>query len=382
MGEIYLDNSATTKVIPEALEAVCAVCTQDYGNPSSLHGKGHSAEKVVRQTREDVASLLACRPEEVFFTSGGTESNNWAILGSALRRSRRGKHVITTKIEHPSVINTCKHLENIGFEVDYISVDSSGVVDLEELRSCLRNDTVLVSVMHVNNETGAIQPVESIGPLVKTFNQEIVFHVDGVQSFGKLPLDLEEAAVDLFSVSAHKLHGPKGTGALFIKRGTEITPLLWGGEQEQRLRAGTENVPGIAGFGAAVRWRASRSGAKEQIAVLKNHLIDKLQQQFPDMLVNGSLEKALPYIVNVSFPGLKGEVLVHTLEQYGIFVSTGSACHSRGGQASHVLEAMGVSPESREGAIRLSFSSFNTLEEVDFAADKLAEAVRDLYSLR
>lgn len=382
MGEIYLDNSATTRVIPEALEAMTDACTQDYGNPSSLHGKGHKAERILRKVREDVALVLSCRPEEVYFTSGGTEANNWAILGSANRHRRRGRHIVTSQIEHPSVINTCKYLENSGFEVTYVSVDSSGVVDPEEIQSSLGKDTILVSVMHVNNETGAIQPINEVGTLVKNYNEEIAFHVDAVQSFCKLDLDLEEGRIDLLSLSAHKLHGPKGTGALFIRRGKELPPFFMGGEQEQKLRAGTENVPGIAGFGAAIRAASEGFGRRhEHIGMLKKRFVEALKQKVPSMVVNGSLEQSVPHIVNLSFPGLKGEVLVHWLEQYDIFVSTGSACHSRGGQASHVLKAMGVDGKRLEGAIRVSFSEFNTLEEIDFAAVKLAAAVEDLSSL-
>lgn len=382
MGEIYLDNSATTRVIPEAVEAMCTACTYDFGNPSSLHGKGHSAEKILKQTREDIAAEFGCRPEEVYFTSGGTESNNWAILGTARKRARRGRHIVITKIEHPSVLNVCKYLENNGFEVSYVPPGNSGMIDVEKLKDCIRQDTILVSVMHVNNETGVIQPIDQIGRLLKELNEEIVFHVDGVQSFGKLSLDLEGAHVDLLSVSAHKIHGPKGTGALFMRRGREAGPFLLGGEQEQQRRAGTENVPGIAGFGAAVRAAGSIYRSSEKVTILKERLLEGLKQRIPEVLVNGSPKGSIPYIMNLSIPGIKGEVLVHYLEQYNIFISTGSACHSRAGHASHVLEAMGVRGARLEGAVRISFSHFNTPEEIDYTVEKMALAVKDLYSLR
>lgn len=382
MEEIYLDNSATTKVLPEAAEAMAEACSLYYGNPSSLHGKGLQAEKLVEEVRETLADVLGCRRDEIFFTSGGTESNNWAILGSIHRRRRRGKHVITTKVEHPSVLNVFKYLETRGYQVSYLEPDNFGIVQAEQIEAGLREDTVLVSVMYVNNETGAIQPVQEIGEVVKGFNSEIIFHVDAVQALGKLPLRLGKAPIDLLSLSAHKVHGPKGVGALFIRKGVGIDPLLFGGGQESRMRAGTENVPGIVGFGAALAKVPDWLEDTGHVAALKEHLLTCLKSKLPGMVVNGSLRQAVPNIVNLSFPGVKGEVLVHYLEQSGIYVSTGSACHSKSSEWSHVLAAMGIEGERLEGAIRVSFSHFNTREEVDLAAHKLVEAVQDLESLR
>ncbi|HHX94600.1 MAG TPA: cysteine desulfurase [Clostridia bacterium] len=382
LAEIYLDNSATTKIIPQAAEAMAEAGSLVYGNPSSLHGKGLEAEKLLKGTREILAENLSCTPEEIFFTSGGTESNNWAILGCLHRRRRRGKHIISTKIEHPSVLKVCQYLEEEGYQVTYLGTDSTGIIDLEELKETLREDTVLVSVMYVNNETGAIQPVEEIGRFLKEARRDIVFHVDAVQAFGKIPLNPAKAGIDLLSLSAHKIHGPKGVGALFISKGVAVDPLLRGGEQENGMRPGTENVPGIAAFGAAVKFIPKWLEESSRVYSLKEQLIKLLRQRVPEMVVNGSPDRAIPYIVNLSFPGIKGEVLVHYLEQYGIYVSTGSACHSRSGGSSHVLTALGLDKERLEGAIRVSFSYFNRPEEIEQAAGKIADAVIDLQSLR
>ena len=382
MAEIYLDNSATTKVLPQVVEAMAEACSQCYGNPSSLHGKGIEAEKLVIQARDVLAGALGAKREEIYFTSGGTESNNWAILGCVHRRRRRGNHIITTKIEHPSVLKVFQFLESNGYEVSYLDSNKEGLVDLAQLKAMVREDTVLVSVMHVNNETGAIQPIEEIGQYLKEVNPRIAFHVDAVQSFGKIALHPVKSGIDLMSLSSHKIHGPKGVGALFIRKGLGMDPLLLGGEQENRMRAGTENVPGIVGFGAAVTQVSGWLRTMNQIASLKGEFLERLQRQVPGVLVNGSLDKAVPNIINLSFPGIKGEVLVHYLEQSHIYVSTGSACHSRSGKGSHVRAALGVDDARLEGAIRVSFSHFNTSEEIGWTADKLAEAVLDLQRLR
>jgi len=382
LAEIYLDNSATTRVLPDAVEAMKEACSLFYGNPSSLHGKGLQAEKRVEGVRESLATILGCSTQELYFTSGGTESNNWAILGSLSRRSRRGRHCITTRIEHASVLNVFKHLESSGYQVSYLDADDSGVVDPEQLKSCLRDDTVLVSVMYVNNETGATQPVQEIGEVIKAFKSDIVFHVDGVQALGKLPLNVGKSCIDLMSFSAHKIHGPKGVGSLYIRKGAGIDPLFLGGEQERRMRAGTENVPGIVGFGAALSHIPNSLKETAHICALKEQLLTLLKERLPEMYVNGSVKNAVPHILNLSFPGVKGEVLVHYLEQSGIYISTGSACHSRSAEYSHVLAAMGIEGDRLEGAVRVSFSHFNTPEEVALAARKMAEAVKDLQSLK
>lgn len=379
--EIYFDNSATTRVLPQAVEAMALACSSIYGNPSSLHGKGLQAEKEMTRVRETLAGVLSCKAEEIYFTSGGTEANNWAILGSVRRRRRRGNHLITTKIEHSSVLKVFQLLEQEGYRVTYIDADSSGAVSVDQLQESLCPDTILVSAMYVNNETGVLQPIGEMGRAIKDFNPEIIFHVDAVQALGKQPLAIGRSAIDLMSVSAHKIHGPKGTGALFIRKGIPVDPLLLGGEQENRMRPGTENVPGIAGFGAALEEIPGWLGSVGQIGELKAKLVNILTRRFSDMVVNGNPEESVPNIVNLSFPGIKAEVLVHYLEQSGIFVSTGSACHSKSGEGSHVLAAMGIEGPRLEGAIRVSFSHFNTEEQVVLAADKLTGAVLDLQRL-
>jgi len=384
LREIYLDNSATTKVIPEAVEAVVEACRIKYGNPSSLHGKGIDAEKVVKEARERTAGFLNCSPEEIFFTSGGTEANNWAVFKAAEKLKRFGKHIITTSIEHSSVLQPIKELEKKGFEVTYLSSSKEGIISLEELKKELRPDTILVSIMHANNETGAVQPIFEAAEIIKNISDKAFFHVDAVQSFGKINIDLKkERGIDLLSISAHKIHGPKGIGALFIRKGLNISPFLFGGEQEGKMRAGTENVPGIAGFGAALKALENKVEAhQEKIKGLKERFIMGIKDSIKDVVINGPLDdRALPNIVNVSVLGVKGEVLVHCLEQWGIYISTGSACHSRGGSVSHVLKAMGLKKEALEGAVRVSFSALNTEEEVDFAVEKFKEAAEELRSL-
>ncbi|NLO88986.1 MAG: cysteine desulfurase [Clostridia bacterium] len=384
MREIYLDNSATTKVIPEAVEAMLEACQIKYGNPSSLHGKGIEAEKIIRETRERIAGFLNCSSKEIFFTSGGTEANNWAVFKAAEKLKRFGKHIITTSIEHSSVLEPIKELEGRGFEVTYLSPSKEGIISLEELKRELRPDTILVSIMHANNETGALQPVFEAAEIIKNISHRAFFHVDAVQSFGKVNIDLKkERGIDFLSISAHKIHGPKGIGALFIREGLNISPFLLGGEQEGKMRAGTENLPGIAGFGAALKGLENNVEAHwEKIKELKERFVRGIKDGIRDVIINGPLDnRALPHIVNVSFPGVKGEVLVHFLEQWGIYISTGSACHSRGGSVSHVLKAMGLKREALEGAVRVSFSALNSQEEVDFAVEKFREAVEELRSL-
>ncbi|KKM09855.1 cysteine desulfurase [Clostridiales bacterium PH28_bin88] len=381
--EIYLDNSATTRALPEVVQAVSAALENNYGNPSSLHGKGVAAERAVRQARAAVASLLGVKAEEIFFTSGGTEANNWALRGVALSHRRRGNHVITTVVEHPSVLRACQELEAEGYQVTYLPVDRTGEISPDDLASALTPETILVSVMHVNNEVGAVQPLQQVGALLRKREPKPVFHVDAIQGYGKLPLNPYDLGIDLVSVSAHKIHGPKGVGALFIREGVRLKPLLVGGEQEANLRAGTENVPGIVGLGSATAAARGRmSQGLEHMRGLKTALASRVMGEIPGTRLNGpSPEQGAPHILNLSFPGVKGEVLIHTLETDGIYVSTGSACHSRRNDPSHVLVAMGLKKKELDGAIRFSFSHLNTPEEIDMVVERLAEAVRDLRSL-
>lgn len=380
MPEIYLDNCATTRPYDEVVQYMSEVSLEHYGNPSSLHYKGLEAERLVKKSRRDIAQVLMTREDEIYFTSGGTEANNLAIRGTAYRYRRRGNHLITTLIEHPSVLQNFRRLQEEGFEVDYLPVNSRGYISVEELGQLIKPDTLLVSINHVNNEIGTLEPLEEIGRLIKERNSETRFHVDGVQSFCKLPLDLAGWKIDLFSCSAHKIHGPKGTGALWVKSGTRLLPLQEGGGQEMALRSGTENVAGIAGFGLAAS--LSYKGQDQNTArmhQLKQDLYRGLQKRGLLVELNGPpLEDGAPHILNLSFPGVKGEVLLHALEEDNILVSVGSACHSRQPKPSHVLQALGTEEERLSSAIRFSFSSFNDQGEIEQTIGAIAGAVNSI----
>lgn len=379
MDIAYLDNAATTPVLPEVAEAMRECLLHDFGNPSSLHRLGIQAEKRIESVRQVLAKRLGCQPENIFFTSGGTESDNLAIKGAVAANRRVGQHVLTTPIEHPAVLNTCQALQEAGvIELEYLPVDNNGVVSVEEVQRRLRPDTVLVSVMYVNNETGSIQPVERIGELVRQLAPNCLFHVDGVQAVGKLAINLDQMPVDLLTISGHKLHGPKGVGALYVGPRARLLPQMHGGGQERGLRSGTENVPGIVGFGAALESLPEIETAWQHVSELRAEAWESISQTFPDAVLNGSLATSSPYILNVGFPGLRGEVLVHYLENSGVYVSTGSACSSRRRIVSHVLEAMGVDAKVAEGSIRISFSHLNTHEDVSRLVTALTEAVSDL----
>ena len=379
---VYLDNSATTRILPEVAAVMRQVMADSFGNPSSPHRLGLEAERVLHTARRMLAGACGAREAEIFFTSGGTEANNLALKGAALRRVRRGRHLVTTKIEHASVLQACRALEKQGFTVTFLEVDSCGLVDPEQVTAALRPDTVLVSVMHVNNEAGAVQPIAEIGRLLKSRHSGIIFHVDAVQSLGKLPVHPAGWCADLVSFSAHKIHGPKGTGALFCREGLELEPLFHGGGQEKGVRPGTENVAGIAGFGAAVRLCAERREENQvHLAALRQRLLCGILAQIPDTACNGPAAAA-PHIASVTFKGVNGEVLMHALEERGIFVSTGSACHSRRPEPSHVLLSMGVAEKDIASTLRFSFSPENTMEEIDYALEQLAELAASLRTLQ
>lgn len=376
--EIYLDNSATTPVLPEIADIMVSVLTKRYGNPSSLHSKGLEAEKILSAARKQLSACLGVREQEVFFTSGGTEANNLAIKGAAFRSRRRKNHIITCSTEHPSVLATVSFLKQEGFEVTLLSVDGQGRISLAQLAEAIREETVLVSTMHVNNETGVITPVAEIGALVKRQNPETLFHVDAVQSFGKLPVEPLAWQADLVSLSAHKIHGPKGTGALYCREGVQLVPLLHGGGQEKELRPGTENLAGIAGFAAAADLACqNREKNVSHMGLLRKKLLDNLRGRIPDVAVN-SPDDGAPHIVSITVPGVKGEVLVHALAERGIYVSTGSACHSRKPEPSHVLLAMGRTKKEVEASLRISFSPCNREDEIEFMLEVLETAVADL----
>ncbi|HZK25712.1 MAG TPA: cysteine desulfurase family protein [Oscillospiraceae bacterium] len=378
MREVYLDNSATTQVVPEVAAAMQEMLTENFGNPSSLHRRGLLAERAKKEARRVVAQACDVKEQEILFTSGGTEANNLAIKGVARRWRRRGNHLLTTKIEHPSVLYAYQALEQEGFEVTYLDVDEDGLVTAEAVTAAMRADTLLVSIMHVNNEVGSILPVAEIGPQIKAKNPQTLFHVDAVQSLGKLTLRPHAWQADLLTVSAHKIHGPKGCGALYRKDGLLLSPLLHGGDQEQGVRPGTENMAGIVGFATAVRLiLAQQEDNYQQLVKLKQMFSEGLQTRLPEIRQNGPLNGA-PHILNLTVPDIKGEVLVHALAEEGIYLSTGSACHAHRAAPSHVLLAMGRSPQQIAASLRLSFSALLTAADVEYALEKITAAVTTL----
>lgn len=373
--EVYLDNSATTKPYEEVTAEVCRIMNEYYGNPSSLHRMGKSAEDMLIAAREMVAQTLGCRAKEINFTSGGTESDNLAIIGYAMANKRNGMKLITQKTEHMAVLEAFKFLESQGFEVYYADVDGYGVVDAEDIKAHLTDDTILVSVMHVNNENGAIMPIESISAALK--NTRCALHVDAVQSYGKLPVNVKRSGIDMLSISSHKIHGPNGVGALYIRDGVRVNPLLLGGKQESGMRSGTENLAGICGFAKATEIKFSDMQKKsEYICGLKQRLSDGLTDGIENVVIN-SAGNSLDYILNVSFAGVKSEVLLHVLESEGIYVSTGSACNSKK-KLNYVLKAMGLSDTMADSAVRFSFCEFNTAEQIDFVTDVLKKEIPKL----
>ncbi|MEJ8544024.1 IscS subfamily cysteine desulfurase [Brevibacillus borstelensis] len=374
---IYLDNSATTRPYPQVIEVVKRAMESYYGNPSSLHQKGLEAENVLKQARMVAAQYLGCKPSEILFTSGGTESNNAAIKGVAFQYQTRGKHIVTTSVEHPAVYDVCKQLEGFGFSVTFVPVDHAGRVSVEDVKKAVREDTILVSVMHVNNELGTIQPIAEIGEWLKQFPKTL-FHVDAVQSFGKLPLRVKEWGIDLASISAHKFHGPRGTGILFKREGLIIQPLLMGGGQEGGFRSGTENLPAIAGMAKAIRI-LTEEGKRDadRLTELTRQLRAGLSV-ISGCVINTPEEGSAPHIVNVSFPGMKAEVVLHALEERGFLVSTKSACSSKADEPSRVLTATGMDREQALSAIRISLGRENTAEEIK----QFIAAVGDVSSMR
>lgn len=368
--DVYFDNAATTKIIPEVREIMLETMDVEYGNPSSMHKMGVGAEKYIRYAKEVISRQLKCETSEIIFTSGGTEANNLAIIGTALANQRAGKHIITTGIEHASVYNPILYLQDLGFRVTFLKVDSSGKVDLEDLKQSLCEDTILVSTMAVNNEIGTIEPIEEIARIVKEYNPDIVYHVDAVQAFGKMILYPKRLGIDVLSMSGHKIHGPKGSGALFVDSRVKMKPILYGGGQERGLRSGTENTAAIAGMGKAVEVIYGRLDEnKSRMEQVKRTLIEgalKLQD-----VTNHSGEA--PHIASLSFKGVRSEVLLHALEDKGICVSAGSACSSNHPAVSGVLKAIGLEKDLLESTLRFSFSEFNTIEEAEYTVKVLGE---------
>lgn len=372
--EIYLDNSATTKCYDSVRDIVGRVMTEDYGNPSSLHRKGMEAEKYIRDAKDIIARSLKAAPKEIYFTSGGTEADNMALIGAAMAGQRKGKHLITTGVEHPAVLNTMAYLEEQGFCVTYLPVDDRGRADLNALKEALSDETILVSMMYVNNEIGAVQPVEEAARMVKERCPGALFHVDAVQGFGKYRIYPKKLGIDLLSVSGHKIHGPKGVGILYVSDKVRICPILFGGGQQRDLRPGTENVPGIAGIGQAVKDIYTGFEEKtEQMYKLKERLTEGLRK-LPDVSVNGpECREGAPHIVSAGFEGVRSEVLLHALEDRGIYVSSGSACASNHPAVSGTLKAIGIKKELLESTLRFSMSEFTTEEEIDSCLAALHE---------
>jgi cysteine desulfurase len=380
---VYLDNSATTKPFNEAVEEMTVMMTESFGNPSSMHKLGVLVEKKIKNARRMIEKALGADDKTVIFTSGGTEANNLAILGLARKMKKRGNHIITSSIEHPSVLSVCKKLEQEGFDVTYLPVDSMGRVDIEDLKASVKKETILVTIMHVNNEVGSIQPIKEIGHYLKTLSPKPHFHVDAVQSFEKILYKVKVLGVDSMAISGHKVHGPKGIGALYMKKEANFEPLLYGGGQENDYRPGTENTLGIVGFAKAVELlEENKKNHIEKLQFLKDLLYKELAD-ISNIRVNSMMnEEGVAHILNVSFNGVRGEVLLHTLEMKDIFVSTGSACASNKNKTySHVLESMGLSNSEKEGAIRFSFNHELTEKEIIYAADEVKKAVNELRSI-
>ena len=374
--EVYLDNSATTRCYDSVRELVGKVMCEDYGNPSSMHKKGMDAERYVRESKEIFAKLLKVQEKEIYFTSGGTESDNLALIGCAKANRRAGNHIITSSVEHPAVLQAMHHLEELGFRVTCLPVDKEGRVKVEALRRALCRETILVSIMHVNNEVGAVQPIEEIAQIVKNFNRAILFHVDAIQSFGKYRIHPKRMGIDLLSVSGHKIHGPKGIGVLYVDEKVKIKSIVFGGGQQRGIRSGTENVPGIAGIGQAAKEIYTHFDEKvAYMRSLKNYFIEGIQGIERTIIHGHTDEMSAPHIISVGFAGVRSEVLLHTLEDKGIYVSAGSACASNHPTTSGVLKAMGIGQEYLDSTLRFSFSEFTTQEEIDYTLETLYNCV-------
>lgn len=380
---IYLDNAATTKVAPEVVEAMLPFFTEAYGNPSSVYSFAQESKKAVTESREMIAKALGAKSNEIYFTAGGSESDNWAIKAAAEAYRAKGNHIITTKIEHHAVLHTCEYLEKKGFEVTYLDVDENGVVKLEELKKAIRPTTILISVMFANNEIGTIQPIREIGELAK--ENGILFHTDAVQAFGQIPIDVDAYHIDMLSASGHKLNGPKGIGFLYIRTGVKIRSFVHGGGQERKRRAGTENVPGIVGLGKAVEVAIGRMEERtEREKALRDYLITRVLAEVPFVRLNGHRTKRLPNNTNFSFQFIEGESLLIMLDMEGICGSSGSACTSGSLDPSHVLLAIGLPHEIAHGSLRLTLSHETTKEELDFVVEtikKIVQRLRDMSPL-
>ncbi len=381
MGKlIYLDNAATTKTAPEVVEAMLPYFTEHYGNPSSIYGFAAANKEVITGCREKIAGILGAKSEEIYFTAGGSESDNWALIAAAEAYASKGKHIITSKIEHHAILHTCEYLEKKGYEITYLDVDEAGLVDLEQLQASVREDTILISVMFANNEIGTIQPIGEIGQIAREHG--ILFHTDAVQAFGQVPMNVDEMHIDMLSASGHKFNGPKGIGFLYIRKGVKIRSFIHGGAQERRRRAGTENVPGIVGIGAAAeraaRTMTERTGKEREV---RDYLISRIESEIPHCRLNGDRTRRLPNNVNFSFRFVEGESLLIMLDMKGICASSGSACTSGSLDPSHVLLAIGLPHEIAHGSLRMTLSEEITMEEADYVVEALKEIVQNLRNM-
>ncbi len=367
--EVYLDNAATSAAFDEVTDLMVKVLKEDYGNPSSRHKKGLQAERYIKNAREVIARQIKVEPKEIYFTSGGTEANNTALIGAALANRRRGMHIITSSIEHASVLEPLSYLEEQGFSVTYLPVDEHGIVSLDALKDALCDDTILVSIMGVNNEVGAVEPIEDAAHIVKNFRENILFHVDAIQMYGKLPIYPSRIGIDLMSVSGHKLHGPKGSGFIYVKNKTKLKPLLLGGNQQEGMRSGTENVPAIAGLALASELTFKDYSEKyDAMCRLKQYFIEKVTKLDECYDHSG----AAPHIISITFRGVRSEVMLHALEDKGIYVSSGSACSSNKPELSGTLKNMGLSVEDAESTIRFSLSRYTKASELDYTVEQIA----------
>lgn len=377
---IYLDNAATTKTAPEVVETMLPYFTEEYGNPSALYSFADSAKEAVTKAREEVAAVIHAQTKDIYFTTGGSEADNWAIKATADMLQNKGKHIITSAIEHHAVLHSCKYLEQHGYEVTYLGVDEEGNISLEELEQAIRPDTILITIMFANNEIGTIEPVKEIGAIARKHG--ILFHTDGVQAFGQIPIDVDEMNIDMLSASGHKLNGPKGVGMLYIRTGVKIRSFLHGGAQERKRRAGTENVPGIVGFGKACQMAMDTMASRiEGESKLRDYLIERLEKEIPYTRINGPRTNRLPNNINACFRFIEGESMLLLLDQSGICASSGSACASGSLDPSHVLLAIGLPHEIAHGSVRLSLNAETTKEDVDFTVEELKKIVAHIRSM-
>lgn len=377
---IYLDNAATTQVYPEVLETMLPYFTECYGNPSSIYSFAGEANRAVTDAREKIAKVINAKTEEIYFTGGGSESDNWALKATAEAYESKGKHIITTKIEHHAILHTCEYLEKKGYEVTYLDVDENGTVKLEDLKAAIRPDTILISVMAANNEIGTIQPIEEIGRIAREHN--ILFHTDAVQAFGHVPIDVDKMNIDMLSASSHKVHGPKGIGLLYIRKGVKIRSFIHGGAQERQRRAGTHNVPGIVGFGKAAEFAyQNMENSIRYETDLRDYLINRVLTEIPYSRLNGEKEMRLPNNANFCFRFIEGESMLILLDQKGICASSGSACTSGSLDPSHVLLAIGLPHEIAHGSLRITLSEKTTKEEIDYTVDELKQIIERLRNM-